>query len=124
MAEYIEREALAEFLKGEIQQCEAELVESNGEDERYEQAVESRMIGLVDAWRKVTNTATADVVEVRHGKWGMRGGLFRCSVCDGKALLQDVGGTGGFSHEYEQVKSAHCPHCFAKMDGKDVAGNG
>ena len=64
MAEYIEREAVAEFLKGEIQQCESELAESDGEDDRYEQAVESRMIGLVDAWRKVTNTAAADVVEV------------------------------------------------------------
>lgn len=61
----------------------------------------------------------ADVVEVRHGEWKMRGGLFRCSVCDGKALLQDVGGTGGFSHEYEQVKSSYCPHCLAKMDGKE-----
>ena len=60
----------------------------------------------------------ADVVEVRHGHWKMRGGWFRCSICDGRALLQDVGGTGGFSHEYEQVKSEHCPHCFAKMDGK------
>ena len=61
---------------------------------------------------------TADVEKVRHGEWKLRGGLFRCSVCDGKALLQDIGGTGGFSHEYEQVKSEYCPHCFAKMDGK------
>lgn len=62
---------------------------------------------------------TADVAEVRHGKWIMRGGKFRCSECDGKALMQDVGGTGGFSHEFEQVKSDFCPHCGAKMDGKD-----
>ena len=61
----------------------------------------------------------ADVAEVRHGKWIMRGGKFRCSECDGKALMQDVGGTGGFSHEFEQVKSDFCPHCGAKMDGKD-----
>ena len=61
----------------------------------------------------------ADVVEVRHGEWIMRGGRFRCSECDGKALMQDVGGTGGFSHEFEQVKSDICPHCGAKMDGKD-----
>ena len=62
---------------------------------------------------------TSDVAEVRHGKWIMRGGRFRCSECDGKALIQDVGGTGGFSHEFEQVKSDICPHCGAKMDGKD-----
>lgn len=67
----------------------------------------------------VAKQPTADVVEVRHGKWIMRGGRFRCSECDGKALMQDVGGTGGFSHEFEQVKSDICPHCGAKMDGKD-----
>ena len=78
MAEYIEREALAEFLKGEIQQCEAELAKSNGEDDRYEQAVESRMIGLVDAWRKVTNTATADVVEVVRCKDCQHSDLINC----------------------------------------------
>lgn len=65
------------------------------------------------------DTPAADVVEVRHGEWVMRGGRFRCSECDGKALMQDVGGTGGFSHEFEQVKSDICPHCGAKMDGKD-----
>lgn len=63
--------------------------------------------------------SNADVVKVRHGEWVMRGGRFRCSECDGKALMQDVGGTGGFSHEFEQLKSDFCPNCGAKMDGKE-----
>lgn len=58
----------------------------------------------------------ADVAELKHGKWIMRGGWFRCSECDEKARLRDVGGTGGFSHEYEQIKSNYCSHCGAKMD--------
>lgn len=106
MAKYIEREALAEFLKGEMQQCEAELAESNGEDDRYEQAVESRMLGLVEAWRKVTNTAAADVVAVRHGVWQEKGGDIFCSVC---GIDNDAHGVERFNY---------CPNCGAKMDGK------
>lgn len=59
----------------------------------------------------------ADVAPVKHGHWYNRGGRFRCSVCDNKALLKDIGGTGGWSHEYEQQKSPYCPNCGAKMDG-------
>ena len=111
MAEYIEREALANFLKEEIQQCEAELIENGWEDDRYEQAVESRMLGLVEVWRKVTNTTTADVVEVRHGEWielvrelgkGKTITKYQCSLC-GVYLVQEAN---------------YCPNCGAKMDGK------
>ena len=63
------------------------------------------------------DTPTADVTPVRHGHWYNRGGRFRCSVCDNKAFLKDIGGTGGWSHEYEQQKSPYCPHCGALMDG-------
>ena len=109
MTEYIEREALAKFLKDEIQQCEAELAESNGEDDRYEQAVESRTIGLVDAWRKVTNTATADVVEV-----------VRCKDC--KHWLKDVAGCTDFVSRCEWANymvgaNGYCVY-GEKMDGK------
>lgn len=60
----------------------------------------------------------SDVEPVKHGHWYNRGGRFRCSVCDNKALLKDIGGTGGWSHEYEQQKSPYCPNCGAKMDGE------
>lgn len=53
------------------------------------------------------------------GEWKMHGGVLRCIICSEKALIKDVGGTGGFSHEYEQVKSNFCPHCGADMrEGK------
>lgn len=58
-----------------------------------------------------------DAELVRHGRWIMRGGYIRCSECDAKTLWKDTGGTGGFSHEYEQVRSVHCHNCGAKMDG-------
>lgn len=59
---------------------------------------------------------TADVAPVVHGRWIMRGGKFRCSVCDAKANWVECGGSC-FSHEYEQVKSPWCHSCGAKMDG-------
>lgn len=55
------------------------------------------------------------VAPVKHGHWYNRGGRFRCSVCNNKALLKDIGGTGGWSHEYEQQKSPYCPNCGADM---------
>jgi len=110
--EYAEREELVEFLKVEIQQCEAELAESDGEDDRYEQAVESRMLGLVEVLRKVTNTTPADVAEVCHGEWieeeqevefyGCidKQTFYRCSLCG----------------RYEDKQEPYC-NCGAKMDG-------
>ena len=89
--EYIEREALVERLKKE--ECDCEWL-----------------------WT-ILDIPAADVEPVRHGHWYNRGGRFRCSVCDNKALLKDIGGTGGWSHEYEQQKSPYCPNCGAKMDG-------
>lgn len=77
---------------------------------------EGSQVCIICGFKANFKQSIADVVEVRHGKWIMRGGRFRCSECDGKALMQDIGGTGGFSHEFEQVKSDFCPHCGAKMD--------
>lgn len=67
------------------------------------------------AVKKIEQASTVD--PFKHGKWIMRGGYFRCSQCDAKSLLADAGETGGFSREYEQVKSSFCPKCGAKMDG-------
>ena len=64
--------------------------------------------------KEIEAIPAADVEPVRHGHWYNRGGRFRCSVCDNKALLKDIGGTGGWSHEYEQQKSPYCPNCGAK----------
>lgn len=64
----------------------------------------------------IENAPTVEAAPVVHGKWIMRGGRFRCSECDAKALWRDAGGTGGFSHEFEQAKTCVCPNCAAKMD--------
>lgn len=56
---------------------------------------------------------SADVVEVKHGKWTIRSTSYRdklnfeCSVCHNRYLR----GTG------ENMN--YCPNCGAKMDGKE-----
>lgn len=106
MAEYIEREALINTCKKIIQEHWNETTAPVSWSHAYADFIDD-----------IDNQPTVDVAPVRHGRWYSRGGRFRCSVCDNKAFLKDIGGTGGWSHEYEQQKSPYCPNCGAKMDG-------
>lgn len=100
MAEYIDREALfAEFDR-------LGLGEHSIVEKVFSIGVRTIIAGM----------PAADVAPVVHGRWIMRGGKFRCSVCDAKANWVECGGSC-FSHEYEQVKSPWCHSCGAKMDG-------
>lgn len=73
---------------------------------------------MTDAKRTLADTHSADVAPVVHARWVMRGGKFRCSICDAKANWVDEGGSGGFSHDYVQLRSPWCHNCGAKMDGE------
>ena len=48
----------------------------------------------------IYNIETANVQEVKHGKWEFRDGVFRCSICG----------------DFVSCGSIHCPICGAKMD--------
>ena len=67
----------------------------------------------------VRDMPTADVVEVKHGKWldysddFDRGMDLRCSICNNRASAF-VGGTEDWWDSWEPN---YCPHCGAKMDG-------
>ena len=61
----------------------------------------------------IADVSTADVVEVRHGKWLVTDSfdhhytpIYRCSVC-----LREV------ADNYIELHK-HCLHCGAKMDGE------
>lgn len=84
-------------------------------------ALSDPAIGLYAAARCCKALPAAEVEPVRHGYWFLRGGRFRCSVCDGKALWNCDGGTGGYRCEYTQAESSRCPHCGAIMDLKEGA---
>ena len=75
----------------------------------YENAFDS-----VDYWIKAQ--PKVDAVEVVHGRWFMRGGIFRCSECDSKALLKLDSNVGG-CREYTHFRSNYCPNCGADMRG-------
>ena len=53
---------------------------------------------------KINAIPAADVAEVVHARWGADadGDYYRCNVCT----------------EWQDRKTAYCPNCGAKMDGK------
>lgn len=55
----------------------------------------------------VNSMPTADVQEVRHGKWEQENDIFTCSEC-------------GYQFECEGYTQFfnYCPNCGAKMDGE------
>ena len=63
-------------------------------------------MGYAIAKDLIRKAPTADVAPVRHGEWLHKNGEMRCSVCDSKALMDEV-----------YYKSPYCPDCGAKMDG-------
>ena len=56
------------------------------------------------------DTPTVDVVEVRHGYWDINRNCSVCGVYKFEGLDADV---------WADWDIDYCPHCGAKMDGKD-----
>ena len=81
MSEYIEQEALKENIYNKVNNS------------------------LIRGWleRIINDTPSADVAEVKHGKWTSNGLMNpQCSLC----------------RKYNIEKSRFCPNCRAKMDGE------
>ena len=117
MARYIDADALIEQFSG------AEAVKSIAEciaDERFVRAIRA--------------IPTADVVEVRHGRWIEDGYYDKPCVCsncgeeakyisrfeetfdyDWEENLQST----GYEEIREYIRTPYCPNCGAKMDGKE-----
>ena len=100
MDEYIDREALIEWLK-----CIPLIDLSDGRglcrvimEDDFKKAIKKMPKGII-----------ADVAQVRHGRWIEKekytfGVMYDCSICDNRIL------DNGHSWKY-------CPNCGAKMDG-------
>lgn len=71
---------------------------------------------LYDAIDNVKNLPSADVAEVKHGRWikSKAGGVL-CSECYSYAPYVEKGSFT--TKRIEQAKSAYCPNCGARMDG-------
>lgn len=92
MARYIDADALLEELQEELDF--ESLLYTKEQNEWFNK-------GLKCAIRDVKHLPTADVVEVRHGRWEDRDGKTWCSLCQASN---------------KQYKPPYCPHCGAKMD--------
>ena len=107
MPEYIEREAVVERINNSIcSWCR----DCNSNAQRMVSAYK-------DVLSRIQNIPTADVVEVRHGKWLYVSGVgryaeYECSECKAHVCFDEK--IDGTIPVYNG-----CPHCLAKMDGKE-----
>ena len=79
----------------------------------YQHAMEDWRNGLVLACDAIVEAPTADVAEVRHGKWKKSECAkydYFCSVCRVWTMLRCYG-----NHD---DLTKYCPNCGAKMDGE------
>lgn len=104
MAKYIDGDTFQKFLEEEIEETKFDKENSCG-DVYYEMAVEARECALREMLSKLKREPTADVEEVKRGKWlsyrfGL--GVVTCSIC---GAVYD----GGDSFRF-------CPKCGSKME--------
>lgn len=104
MDEYIEREALAEDLRGSYEELRKIYNGLRYDEER--RICSSELTSFMECIIRVKEAPTADVVEVRHGSWKrLPFGMFFCSEC---RELQ----------KKRRFLPNYCHQCGAKMDGK------
>lgn len=68
--------------------------------------------GFFEAYLVTQKIPTADVKEVKHGKWE------ECGKLEGKTVLKCSQCSQGITERFSP-KYFYCPNCGAKMDGKD-----
>lgn len=61
---------------------------------------------LMYIWKNIMDLPSADVVQVRHGRWENYSPItIKCSRC------------GHVIHDWRYSECKYCPNCGAKMDG-------
>ena len=93
MDEYVEREALSNFILGLT-------------------IVDLMVAQYADAvLTHIQQAPAADVAEVRHGRWVYgEDDNIQCSICGHDAYTEG---------DYRQVKTNYCPNCGARMGKED-----
>ena len=99
MPEYIEREAVHRLVRSLNK-----YTWKNPDKPKYRTTVD-----IDDVQFGIDKIPTADVVEVRHGKWIENSCYNICSVCEKYVRAWNDDG--------DLQEFAYCPHCGAKMDG-------
>lgn len=99
MSRYKNTDKIISLLNDEIEAC-------GNPDSDNEPIAYGTKLGLLSAKAFIETAETADVQEVRHGKWErsiFAQDFHRCSCC-----------SAVWNREFE-----YCPHCGAKMDGEE-----
>lgn len=111
---YINREKIEEtkvMIVGLLQEFidEYKMYSASLIDYHYGRAegVETARTMIIRRLNTLLEQPTADVEEVKHGKWIKRGNEKKCSVC-------------GFIYYSNNDDWNGCPNCLSKMDGKDT----
>ena len=116
MAEYIEREAVIDEIESTTWyhiNCQKNLVEGAA-------CEADALYKATDIYNVIKSAPTADVVEVRHGKWIENQeplgwcdvDCAECSVCHESWIMDEDS-----SIDDCECMWHYCPHCGAKMDG-------
>ena len=105
MSEYIKREAVIDEIESTTWyhiSCQKNLVEGAA-------CEADALYKATDIYNVIKSAPTADVVEVRRGKWIENSCYNICSVCEKYVHAWNDDG--------DLQEFAYCPHCGAKMDG-------
>lgn len=115
MAEYIEREALIQKYRSEIEKMREYAINTPNGDDGNVLECRGELTGMRMALKFIQRYPAADVVEVRHGRWivfndgteeSPQRDHMRCSVCGWYWSIPEHG-----------TVFSRCPNCGAKMDG-------
>lgn len=118
MAEYIEREAMIDEIDDTTWyhiSCQKILVEGAA-------CEADALYKATDIYNAIKSVPTADVVEVRHGKWvetqeplgWCNVDCIECSVCHESYIIDEDSSIDDYECMWH-----YCPNCGAKMDGKE-----
>lgn len=97
----------ADALKDKMQTRHEDLARDYGDYDNY-------VMGFHDALELLENTPTADVQEVKHGKWEHYGEYCQCSNCE--HVTEDYCIDGDNKSWYYTALPNYCSNCGYKMD--------
>lgn len=116
MSRYINADTFQKFLEDKIEEAKLDEENSCG-DVCYDMAVEAIECAFREILSELKNEPTADVEEVRHGKWiyrsyyPMMGHAFECSICGRWTLTM-----------FPKGVIEKCPYCHCGVKMESVEG--
>lgn len=106
MTEYIERHAILQSLNESLEAANKWRKEAKTEEIKIR--AEQAYLTFIEARLRIKGMPSADVQEVKHGKWEHSGRYIRCTSCGMYMCNTDRDG--------DEIPTAYCPECGAMME--------